>query len=76
MASCLPATDQECPAIPAPTCEVAMSDRIKDAYEFLRELGVVLVTLILMPLAAIFTEREPEPADECEHLYPYGEPKF
>jgi hypothetical protein len=53
-----------------------MSDRIKDAYEFLRELGVVLVTLILMPLAAIFTEREPEPADECEHLYPYGEPKF
>jgi hypothetical protein len=53
-----------------------MTDRIKDAYEFMVELGVVLVTLILTPLAAIFTEREPEPADEGEYLYPYGEPKF
>jgi hypothetical protein len=52
-----------------------MSDRIKDAYEFMVELGVVLVTLILTPLAAIFTEREQEP-DEGEHLYPYGDPKF
>jgi hypothetical protein len=51
-----------------------MSDRLKDAYEFMVELGVVLVTLVLTPLAAIFAEREQEP--EGEHLYPYGDPKF
>jgi hypothetical protein len=53
-----------------------MSDRIKDAWEFMVELGVVLVTLILTPLAALFTEWEQEPDDEGEYLYPYGEPKF
>jgi hypothetical protein len=53
-----------------------MSDRIKDAYEFMVELGVVLVTLILTPLAAIFTEREREPDDDSEYLYPFGDPKF
>jgi hypothetical protein len=31
-----------------------IADRLKDAFEFMVELGVVLITLVLMPLAAIF----------------------